>query len=132
MEDAHTTLHALESAAGSVSFFAVYDGHGGSYAANFAGKQLHTTILATEAFGAGNYPLALKDGFLQADIDLRSDENAIKEPSGCTAVGALIVDGTIYVANAGDSRAILSNNGQAVALSFDHKPTNQGFFRLQR
>ena len=35
---------------------------------------------------------------------------------------ALIRDKQIIVANAGDSRCILSRGGKAVELSFDHKP----------
>ncbi len=50
-----------------------------------------------------------------------------KEIAGCTAVSAIITrDGKIIVANAGDSRAVLSAAGEAVPLSFDHKPTNPG------
>ena len=45
--------------------------------------------------------------------------------AGCTAVSALIVDKILYVANAGDSRAVLCRNGQAIAMSNDHKPECQ-------
>ncbi|KAH7649793.1 Ppm1g-prov protein [Cryptosporidium bovis] len=47
---------------------------------------------------------------------------------GTTAVVAVIVQGNsnqspfLIVANAGDSRAVLSRSGQAIALSHDHKP----------
>ena len=43
---------------------------------------------------------------------------------GCTAVAALIVGNKIIVANAGDSRGVLSRNGTAFPLSFDHKPND--------
>ncbi|CAB0036730.1 unnamed protein product [Trichogramma brassicae] len=42
--------------------------------------------------------------------------------SGCTAVVAVLKGDELYVANAGDSRCVLCREGQAVELSFDHKP----------
>lgn len=43
--------------------------------------------------------------------------------AGCTAVTALITpDNRIFVANAGDSRAVICRDGVALALSHDHKP----------
>ena len=45
------------------------------------------------------------------------------ENKGCTAIVTLIKDGTLYVANAGDSRCVAAIGGKAVALSTDHKPT---------
>ncbi len=48
--------------------------------------------------------------------------------AGCTAVVALLVGKKLFVANAGDSRAVLMRNGVAVALSEDHKPTQVIFW----
>ena len=44
--------------------------------------------------------------------------------AGCTAVVALFAKNLIYVANAGDSRAVLSRNKKAIAISQDHKPSH--------
>lgn len=74
------------------------------------------------------------------------DPSYTRDPSGCTAVAALITkDKKIYVvstlplpvcypdelilicscqANAGDSRIVLGVKGQAKPLSYDHKPQN--------
>lgn len=43
--------------------------------------------------------------------------------AGCTAVAALKIGNTLYVANAGDSRAVLcTGDGSVCELSTDHKP----------
>ncbi|KAI3472996.1 hypothetical protein Pfo_030079, partial [Paulownia fortunei] len=42
--------------------------------------------------------------------------------SGCTACVAIIRENQLVVANAGDSRCVISRNGQAYNLSRDHKP----------
>lgn len=44
---------------------------------------------------------------------------------GTTAVVALISSKCIYVANCGDSRAVLSRNGKAAALTDDHKAARE-------
>ncbi|XP_014281379.1 protein phosphatase ppm-1.G isoform X2 [Halyomorpha halys] len=62
----------------------------------------------------------------QEEDDL--SESSLKETeepgndSGCTAVVSLVTRDRIIVANAGDSRAVLSRKGEAVDLSVDHKP----------
>lgn len=38
----------------------------------------------------------------------------------------LITPDTIFCANAGDSRGVLSRDKKVVELSFDHKPDNEG------
>lgn len=60
----------------------------------------------------------------------KTDEELMHDPSGCTAVTALLVHdtNTIYVANAGDSRAVMSVSGKAEPMSWDHKPGNQSTF----
>lgn len=53
--------------------------------------------------------------------------DSVNKPSdevqaGCTAVVALLQRDMLFVANAGDSRAVISRSNKAVALSYDHKP----------
>lgn len=56
-----------------------------------------------------------------------TDPDYAHDTSGCTAVAALITeDQDIIVANAGDSRIVLCEKGEAVPLSYDHKPGNKG------
>ncbi|KAK9761821.1 Protein phosphatase 2C 2 [Basidiobolus ranarum] len=125
MEDAHSCLLSLDDYP-DVSFFAVFDGHGGQSAAKYCGLNLHKKI-AENGFQNGDYKLAIKHGYVDIDEDLKKDADFLHDPSGCTAVSATITsDNKIFVGNAGDSRAVMSINGKVKPLSFDHKPTNQG------
>eukprot|EP00124_Ichthyophonus_hoferi_P005285 Ihof_evm2s728 gene=Ihof_evmTU2s728 len=124
MEDAHAAELKLEGDE-EASFFAVYDGHGGSNVALYAGAQVHRHVVNDPAYKAGDYPLALKNGFLNTDEAMRVEPMLANDRSGATAVAALIKDGHMWVANAGDSRAVLSVKKSAVAMSHDHKPTNE-------
>lgn len=127
MEDAHAAvLDLAPSGPEKVSFFAVYDGHGGRRAAIFSGENLHNIVALQDAFKAKNYPVALKDGFLSTDRSLLADREFEQDPSGCTATTALVIDTKIFVANSGDSRTVLGVKGIAKPLSFDHKPQNEG------
>lgn len=124
MEDAHTTILNLPQS--KTALFAVFDGHGGSKVALYSGRKLQERLVKDDAFQSGNYSVALITSFLGLDTDLRADPAYADETSGCTAVAALISeDWKITVANAGDSRIALSSNGNAIPLSFDHKPTNE-------
>ncbi|KAE8243834.1 hypothetical protein A4X03_0g7669 [Tilletia caries] len=134
MEDAHATILKLTDAddKDKISFFAVYDGHGGSAVAKYAGKTVHGRLSKLPQFKSGDYEAALKRAFLATDEDLREDAAFANDSSGCTAVAALLVPGEtseaarrIIVANAGDSRSVLSLKGEAKPMSYDHKPTNQ-------
>lgn len=109
-----------------VSFFGVYDGHGGSKTAIFTGKYLHKIIKSTAAFKAKDYVNALKEGFLSCDQAILRDVEMRNDESGCAATSAIITPNKIYCGNAGDSRTVMSINGFAKALSYDHKPSNEG------
>lgn len=134
------------SAGQGISFFAVYDGHGGSQAADFCANRLHTVLLQDENFGI-DMPAALTSAFLSTDeAFLAYRERAasllcqpttqphaatgpltganngfISGTTGTTAVCAVVEGDTLWVANAGDSRCVASRGGCAVALSHDHK-----------
>ncbi|TFK52534.1 PP2C-domain-containing protein [Heliocybe sulcata] len=127
MEDAHTiALRLDEDNDNPNSFFAVYDGHGGSNVARYAGRNVHKRLTSQEEYREKRYPEALKRAFLGIDEDILADSSYAREPSGSTAISALVTsDNKIFCANAGDSRGVISVKGEAKQLSYDHKPGNQ-------
>ncbi|CAG9807593.1 unnamed protein product [Chironomus riparius] len=66
------------------------------------------------------------------DAFMSSMETGPAKASGCTAVVALLIGRDLYVANAGDSRCIVSRAGKVVEMSFDHKPEDQIEFQRIR
>ena len=64
----------------------------------------------------------MTQAFLKLDADVKNEDYA--NDTGTTSCVVLITDTHIYCANAGDSRAVLNNADNAVALSEDHKPDN--------
>lgn len=123
MEDAHTCILSLDGAPPGFAFFGVFDGHCGRNIANFCGENLYKRIVRDPAFLAADYPEAFVNGYLGVDEDILKDENLKNDNSGCTAVVALVTPTHIYCGNAGDSRCVLSQDGKAIPLSQDHKPT---------
>lgn len=69
------------------------------------------------------------EGFSNCDEEFINNQglgpnNIINDKSGSCALVMMIVDKQVYIANTGDSRAIMSINGQVTVLSNDHKPNN--------
>ena len=85
MEDAHAAVLDLQAedadkefTAASIedrlSFFGVYDGHGGDKVALFAGENIHKILAKQEAFKKKDFEQALKDGFLATDRAILNGE----------------------------------------------------------
>jgi protein phosphatase 2C family protein 2/3 len=114
------------------SFFGIYDGHGGASCADFLRDNLHKMIIQQECFPRDPRE-ALKRGFAKAerkwtevalntqayqnmegkpnsdsDKENAANPSMIKDRSGSCAIVSLIVGEMCYVANVGDSRAVLS------------------------
>lgn len=123
MEDSHTHILSMTEDP-KTAFFAVYDGHGGAAAAQYVGKHLHKFVLGRPEYET-DIPKALQQGFLDIDNKMLKDESLGIKMTGCTAVTVLVRENSLYCANAGDSRAIASVNGQVEVLSYDHKPNNE-------
>jgi len=117
-EDAHTSILNLEEEP-ETSFFAVYDGHGGKDASKFCSEKMHKNAVKSKSFQT-NKRKALRRAFTKTN-----ESYMLKaKDDGCTALVALLTEKHLYVANAGDCRCVLFQNGKAVQMSKDHKPTD--------
>jgi len=86
MEDAHAAVLDLQAETGEefhaaspddrLSYFGVYDGHGGDKVALFAGENLHKILAKQEAFKKKAFEQALKDSFLATDRAILSGWHA--------------------------------------------------------
>lgn len=78
MEDAHACILDLKphdkaneteitDSKTRISYFGVYDGHGGDKVALYTGENLHKIVAKQDAFKELHFEQALKDGFLATD-----------------------------------------------------------------
>ncbi|XP_051141424.1 probable protein phosphatase 2C 47 isoform X2 [Andrographis paniculata] len=102
------------------AFYGVFDGHGGRDAASFTKKNLLKFIVEDLHFPDG-VKRAVRNAFVKVDHAL-ADSKHLDLSSGTTALTALVLERTLLIANAGDSRAVLGKRGRAIELSKDHKP----------
>ena len=112
----------------NISYFAVYDGHGGQNCCNFLQENLHIYLFSSEFFPL--YPLkAIEQSFDKAEITfefmaLDKENKRLIDKSGSCALIALIIDEWCYLSYLGDSRALYSydSGNQLFQVSRDHKP----------
>eukprot|EP01135_Chromosphaera_perkinsii_P002487 Nk52_evm3s224 gene=Nk52_evmTU3s224 len=129
-EDRYQIRHLLPN----LSYFGVFDGHGGSTAADYACAHLHVCV--KRYLDANHkYSDALIKGFEKCDADFEKYSRRVShirsEPqsySGTTAIVCLLLNDKLYTANCGDSRALLCKMGETIELSEDHCPDRDDEF----
>lgn len=137
MEDAHVVFDdilaveniGITSVPGQrVSFYGVYDGHGGVDAAKLVQRDLHISIVSKPEFAAGDIEAALRAGFAETDLKIVTKSNEEGWMNGSTGVVGVLVDSKLYIANVGDSEACLVRevNNEVVAenLTTPHKASD--------
>ncbi|KAL5726604.1 protein-serine/threonine phosphatase [Ranunculus cassubicifolius] len=141
MEDAWIVLEdASLNSPGNLrcAHFAIYDGHRGRLAAEYAKKHLHTNVLAAglprELMDVKAAKRAILDGFRRTDESLLQESTSGGWQDGATAVCIWVLGRTVFVANIGDAKAVLARSNasdeskcrledplKAVVLTREHK-----------
>ncbi|XP_077238011.1 putative protein phosphatase 2C 54 [Tasmannia lanceolata] len=126
MEDTHVCISDLAKKFGyhfldgeAVSFYGVFDGHGGKGAAHFVRDNLPRVIVED-----ADFPLELEKVVLRSFMHMDEKTFSLQSSlsSGTTALTAMIFGRSLLIANAGDCRAVLSRLGVAIVMSKDHRP----------
>lgn len=120
MED---TYFATPNIVPGIHAYGIFDGHAGDQVAVFASKQFPTVI---QELLSRNTNTSL-DNVLYVAFQLVVEmlPASIGLQMGCTAVVVLQKGNEFVVANCGDSRAIINDVNNAVAITEDHKPDKE-------
>ena len=112
-----------------ISYFGIFDGHGGEECSEFL-KNNYMNYLIENA----NFPFDIKLSMIESFQKIEDDFFKLKckdnledsDKSGSCALVSVIFDNKIYIANIGDSRAIMSIGGgtKVRQLTADQKPDN--------
>ena len=114
-----------------MSYFGLFDGHGGNKCCNFLVENFHDFLINSQFFPS-EIDKALCDTFRISEKEFLNkhaigQNKELLTHSGSCGLVAVIADKNCYIANVGDSRAILStSNGKEIfQLTNDHKPENK-------
>ena len=112
-----------------ISYFGIFDGHGGEECSEFL-KNNYMNYLVENT----NFPFDIKLSMIESFQKIEEDFFKLKckdniddsDKSGSCALVSVIFDNKVYIANIGDSRAIMSIGGgtKVRQLTADQKPDN--------
>uniref|UniRef100_A0AAV1TYC1 PPM-type phosphatase domain-containing protein n=1 Tax=Peronospora matthiolae TaxID=2874970 RepID=A0AAV1TYC1_9STRA len=156
MEDRYSVVERLSESEmdseSSPSLLAVYDGHNGAYASEYARRRFKVLLGENEDLmqisrrarhakltevDVENIRNLLADAFATVDAEILHRTVILNKRDGSTVLLGLLVGGKLFVANIGDSRGVLAQSenssgaskgegergvASAVRLSVDHKP----------
>jgi serine/threonine protein phosphatase PrpC len=118
-----------------MSFFGIYDGHGGKDASEFAAQHLHHNIFNSSSF-IDNLEDAIIEGFVATDKQFEeTGKGGTQTSPGCGSCAVVAIlreteeERELIVANLGDSRVVLAKQQdgelKAVPLSVDQTATSE-------
>ncbi|XP_076907805.1 putative protein phosphatase 2C 10 [Bidens hawaiensis] len=121
MEDYHVARFVARDKH-ELGLFAIYDGHSGDRVPSYLQKHLFDNILNESDFLV-DPKRSISNAYEKTDEAILSHENDLGR-GGSTSVTAVLMNGKkLWVANLGDSRAVISKGGKAIQLTTDHEPS---------
>lgn len=118
------TVGKLSDDAESDCLFGVFDGKGSANVSNYLYQYFPTNLHSVMAGeGQGDVERSLRLSFLSSNADLSTQPIELR--AGSTATILYVQENKIYIANAGDTIAVLSREGRALELSSKHFAWNR-------
>ena len=135
-EDQHIgvlNINNKDNSINQVNFIGVFDGHGGKMVSKYLKDNIPKYILKKTDINIYQQKSAVTSGFFLKLFDKIQDQLIKDHPIAVKRCGSTSLCGVMYkdkmnrnmiwLANIGDSRAVLYNSkSQAIALTIDHKP----------
>jgi len=131
MEDTHTCVEDMNKEfpdiPKGVSYYAVYDGHGGRETAEIVSENLYKKFAQKLVEKKFDYEAALKESFAEMDQEVLKESKQGMWNSGATAVIVVLAGDILWVANLGDAEAVLPQLSEGKTegknISILHRPT---------
>ncbi|KAI3653253.1 hypothetical protein MP228_001200 [Amoeboaphelidium protococcarum] len=130
MEDRHIHLPYIDvlvdrkqAVEDPISYYAVYDGHGGIHVAAFVETHLHYNLMKHPELDT-DFKKALTESFLKTQDELKEASDRLYLPTTAGSTGVVIVfrKNKMFVAWVGDSLASLYREKETIELVNPHKP----------
>ncbi|XP_058086443.1 probable protein phosphatase 2C 9 [Magnolia sinica] len=123
MEDYHVAKF-VQIKGHELGLFAIYDGHLGDTVSAYLQKHLFSNILKEDEFWT-HPDRSISRAYERTDHAILSQSPDLGR-GGSTAVTAILINGQkLWIANVGDSRAVLAQGGEARQMTTDHEPNTE-------
>ncbi|XP_061365418.1 probable protein phosphatase 2C 10 isoform X1 [Gastrolobium bilobum] len=123
MEDYHVAKF-VQFRGQELGLFAIYDGHLGDTVPTYLQRHLFSNILKEDDFWTDPNSCIVR-AYETTDQAILSHSPDLGR-GGSTAVTAILINNQkLWIANVGDSRAVLSRRGVAIQMTVDHEPNTE-------
>jgi len=124
MEDYHVAKF-VQTKGEQLGLFAIFDGHLGEKVPAYLQKHLFSNIMKEEDFWT-HPEQAISRAYEKTDKAILSQSPELGR-GGSTAVTAILFmnRGKLWVANVGDSRAVMARGGAVIQMTVDHEPSSE-------
>lgn len=117
------TVSQIHRSPSVIATYGIFVGHGAATAADLCARNFVPTLLG-DSFLETVPENAIRNTFLALEAFVNAKSNLDKTYYGTTALFAMVKDGSLYIANIGDSRAVLYTEDGVQTITKEHDGSN--------